>query len=229
MTGEEVISVFVAHPDELVRIGLRWLLEREGIRVAGEAATPAEAVGRCGASGARVLISAAWFGDGSWMDVCAEVARRAPLVRVVVLADRLDEDEVVAAVRAGATACISSRAEPGEVLRAVRAVAGGEPALDAAATRALLDHVRRAGERGRSAPLTPIDYQVVGLIAEGKTNREIAVALGISEKTVKAHLAHVFEKLNVSRRAHAAVLLYQTAAGWPGREENGRERPPRAA
>src|SRR5689334_2402414 len=132
---------------------------------------------------------------------------RAPQTRVVVLIDTIEPRSVVHAVRAGAEGCIAESSRPDEVRRIVREVAAGEVAFDPQVTRTLLEHLRRHPPDVASGgtALTPAECRALRLVAAGKTNREIASDLAVSEKTVKNWLAHAFGKLHVTRRAEAAV------------------------
>jgi DNA-binding NarL/FixJ family response regulator len=214
MDEQRRVTVVIADDDELVRLGLRTLLQDEpGVAVIGEAATVAQAIALSARLIPRVVFLETKLPDGSGIHACREIVACVPEVHVIMITDRVDEAAVVAAVRAGAAGYLSKRSGAADIVRAIRVVAAGGSLLDGPTTRSLLEHIRRGGlESAKESALTRLERQVLALIAEGKTNKEIASALGVSEKTVKAHLSHAFGKLNVTRRAHAAVLFARDAA-----------------
>lgn len=213
MDDQRRVTVLIADDDELVRMGFRAMLHDEpGVAVIGEAATAVQAIALAARLAPRVVFLETALPDGSGIQACREIVARVPEVHVIMITDRVDETAVVAAVRAGAVGYLSKRSGTADILRAIRVVAAGGSLLDGPTTRSLLEHIRRGGlEAARESALTRLERDVLALITEGKTNREIAAALGVSEKTVKAHLSHAFGKLNVTRRAHAAVLFTRDA------------------
>ena len=146
--------------------------------------------------------------DGSGVTACRELREQAPEVQIVMLTAYADEEDVLAALMAGAAGYVLKQVQGQEVVRAIEAVAAGHSLLDPAVTRAVLARIAgptSAPEDARLATLSAQETRVLELVATGKTNKEIAVALSLSEKTVKNYLAHVFDKLDVARRAEAAA------------------------
>jgi DNA-binding NarL/FixJ family response regulator len=145
--------------------------------------------------------------DGGLVELCRALRTRAPHTRVVVLIGAIEASSVIHAVRAGAEGCIAESSHPDDVRRVVREVSSGEVAFDPQVTRTLLGHLRQhpPDVAHGGAALTAAECRVLRLVAAGKTNREIASDLAVSEKTVKNWLAHAFGKLRVTRRAEAAV------------------------
>jgi DNA-binding NarL/FixJ family response regulator len=127
-----------------------------------------------------------------------------------MLTSYADEEAVFASIMAGASGYLLKQARGRELVRAIEAVAHGQSLLDPGVTRTVLEKMQRLAsgqEADDVATLSPQEQKVLALVAEGKTNKEIAAALGLSDKTVKNYLSHVFEKLHLSRRAEAAAFF----------------------
>lgn len=217
MNSDKRINVLIVDGDAFVRAGLRALLHAEpDMRVVGEATSSREAIRQSARLGPDVVLLDAALPDGGSAAVCREMRAHLPSTRVLVLVDRADTRSVLTAVRAGADGCVSKASRLEEVRRVVRAVAAGEAGLDRQALEILLDHVRREPSLAGDdvAALTDIERRVLTLVAAGKTNKEIASDLALSEKSVKNRLGHAFGKLRVTRRAEAAVL-FMTPNGSP--------------
>jgi two-component system, NarL family, response regulator DevR len=202
------IEVLIADSDEFVRAGLHALLSTEAdVRVVAAMASNTEAIRQSARLGPDVVLLDGSLPDNGIVEACRALRSQAPGTRVLILIDRVDATSVLAAVLAGADGCVAKRARLDDLRRVLRAVAAGEAALDAHVTRILIDHLRRQPESAGDdeTALSAPERRVLQLVAAGKTNREIASALAISEKTVKNWLGHAFGKLRVTRRAHAAV------------------------
>jgi DNA-binding NarL/FixJ family response regulator len=219
MTATKRIEVMIADGDEFVRAGLRALFHTEAdVRVVAETTSSADAVRQSARLGPDVVVLDGSIPDGEIVEACRALRSHAPRTRVLVLIDRVEPASVLNAVLAGADGCVAKSSRLSDVRRIVRAVAAGEAALDPHVTRILLDHLRRQPTRegDDGATLSDAERRVLQLVAAGKTNREIAAVLAVSEKTVKNWLGHAFGKLRVTRRAQAAVRF--TA---PGASTNG--------
>jgi DNA-binding NarL/FixJ family response regulator len=207
------VTVLIAEADEIVRVGIRAVLSAErDVVVVADAATVAETLGQTARLRPAVVIIAGALADGGALDVCRRLQTTVPDTRIVILARDVEPGSVMEAMRAGAAGYFTKRIGRAELCRAVRAVAAGEVLIDPASTRVLLEGIRRGVTPAAASDTTPLAVQerrVLALVAQGKTNKEIAVELNLSDKTVKNYLSHAFEKLNVSRRAHAAVLFAQ--------------------
>jgi two-component system response regulator DevR len=207
------VTILVAESEEIVRLGIRAMLSAEkDMVVVGEAATVAETLGEAARLQPTLVIIAGALADGSALDVCRRLQATLPDLRVIVLSRDVEPAAVMEAMRAGAAGYFTKRIGRADLCRAVRAVAAGEVLIDPASTRVLLEGIRRGVSPAAVPDTTPLAVQerrVLALVAQGKTNKEIAGALNLSDKTVKNYLSHAFEKLNVSRRAHAAVLFAQ--------------------
>jgi RNA polymerase sigma factor (sigma-70 family) len=198
---------------ELLRLGLRAVLEKHrAVTVVGEARAIAEAVECTARLRPTLVISGVALADGDAADACRRIIETAPGTRVAVLGDDADDDAALGAVRAGASAYLSSRISGPDLCQAIRAIAIGEVQRDP---------IHVPGQRHRDgrmrddlSTLAPQERRVLRLVAEGKTNKEIGAALHLSEKTVKNYLSHAFEKLQVSSRAQAAVLFVRDRLGF---------------
>ncbi len=201
--------------DEITRLGIRTALSVEKeLTLIGESGTIAEALAQATRLRPTIVITGGTLPDGTGLEVCRRLQAGAPYTRVIVLASDVNSASVVEAVRAGAAGYLTKRIRSNDLCRAVKAVAAGELLIDPTSTRVLLEGIRHGitpGPQSEKTPLAVQERRVLALVAQGKTNKEIAVELGLSEKTVKNYLSHAFEKLNVSRRAHAAVLFAQLA------------------
>ena len=206
-------TVLVVAADEIVRLGVRAVLSAdENLRVIGDAETVTAATQAAASLRPSVAIVTAPLPDGGVLEACARIRAAAPSTPVMILARDLDGASVVDGVRAGAVGHFTLHIGREELCRAVRAIASGETLIDSASTRVLLDGIRHGVERSEPAKTTPLSVQeqrVLALVARGKTNKEIAAELKLSAKTIKNYLSHAFEKLNVTRRAQAAVLFSQ--------------------
>jgi two-component system response regulator DevR len=148
--------------------------------------------------------------DGSGLDACRQIRRRTPDCRVIILTSVIDDRIVDEAIQSGAHGYLLKEIDGRGLVTAVRDVAVGKSILDPAVTARVMQMVRTGTPlRDGLNALSPQEKRVLALLAEGCTNKEIGVKLGLSEKTVKNYLSTVFEKLNVSRRAEAAAIYAQ--------------------
>ncbi|WBB62931.1 response regulator transcription factor [Streptomyces sp. WMMC500] len=206
------IRVFLVDDHEVVRRGLRDLLEAEpGIEVAGEAGTFAQALARGPALRPDVAVLDVRLPDGDGIGVCRELRSRMPELACLMLTSFDDDDALLDAIMAGASGYVLKQIKGGDLVSAVRTVASGQSMLDPATTARLMTNLRR--DDGPSEPgnealagLSPRELDVLELIGEGLTNRQIGQRLFLSEKTVKNHISRLLAKLGVERRIQAAVL-----------------------
>ncbi len=210
---DRTIRVFLVDDHELVRRGISELLSAErDIDVIGEAATAAQARSRIAATRPDVALLDVRLPDGSGIDVCREVHASNPEVRCLILTAYDDEDALYAAVIAGAAGYVLKDVRGSGLLEAVRAVAAGRSLLDPSLKDRVTHRIRSElpGEDPRLNTLSARERQVLALIAEGLTNREIGQRLSLAEKTVKNYVSGVFTKLGLQRRTQAAILGSQT-------------------
>lgn len=210
-TQVQTIRVLLVDDHEVIRVGLRTVLaQNQGITVVGEAGTMADAILQTQKLKPDVVLMDVRLPDGSGVDACREILGALPDTRVIFLTSYADDDSVLAAVLAGAQGYVLKEIDSPGLLEAIRSVAKGQSILDSTVTERALRWLR--GVHDLPAPpgtdqLSSQEERVVALVAEGKTNKEIAVALGLSDKTVKNYLANVFQKLRITRRAQAAAFF----------------------
>jgi two-component system response regulator DevR len=204
--ADRVIRVFLLDDHEVVRRGITDVLEADGIAVVGEAATAAEALRRIPATSPDVAILDARLPDGSGIDVCREVRSTLPAVRCLILTSYDDADAVFAAVMGGASGYLLKQIRGTSLVDAVRQVAAGRSLLDPAVTERLLARLREGTTTDpRLASLTDREREILSLIADGLTNRQIGDRLFLAEKTVKNYVSGLLAKLGMQRRTQAAV------------------------
>ncbi|THJ18951.1 MAG: response regulator transcription factor [Nitrospira sp. CG24B] len=210
-TKTHVIRVLLVDDHEVIRVGLRTVLgQTQGIAVVGEAGTMAEAVQQAQRVKPDVILMDVRLPDGSGVDACREILGALPGTRVIFLTSYADDDSVLAAVLAGAHGYVLKEIDSPALLEAIRSVAKGQSILDSHVTERALRWLRGLHDLPATSgtdQLSTQEERVVALVAEGKTNKEIAAALGLSDKTVKNYLANVFQKLRITRRAQAAAFF----------------------
>jgi DNA-binding NarL/FixJ family response regulator len=207
------LRVLLADDHALVRAGMRSLLrDIPGVEVVGEAADGAEAL----AVAARerpdaVLLDIAMKGM-SGLEAAAQFREQLPGVKVIILSMHASEEYVLQALRAGAAAYLIKDSATAELELALRSVMRGETYLSPAISRQVVEgYVRRMGAGAAEDPLTPRQREVLKCIAEGRTTKEIAFALGLSVKTVETHRAQVMERLGI--RDVAGLVRYAMRTG----------------
>jgi two-component system, NarL family, response regulator DevR len=203
-----VIRVYLLDDHEVVRHGLRDLLEREGdIEVVGESGSAVDAGHRIPALRPDVAVLDARLPDGSGIDVCRDVRSIDPTIQALILTSFEDDEALFAAIMAGAAGYVLKQIRGTDLVDAVRRVAGGQSLLDPAVTQRVLDRIRRGPDQpDELRGLTEQERRILGLVAEGLTNREIAQRMFLSEKTIKNYVSSLLAKLGMERRTQAAVL-----------------------
>jgi DNA-binding NarL/FixJ family response regulator len=208
------IKVFLLDDHEVVRLGLRQLLEGEpDIEVVGEAATAAQAIARVPALQPDVAVLDVRLPDGDGITVCREI--RSTLDRppaCLMLTSFSDDEALFTAIMAGAAGYLLKQVSGTDLIGAVRRLAVGESLLDPAMTTAVLERLRNPAEDDddpRYQSLTEQERKILELIAEGKTNRQIAQTMFLAEKTVKNYVSGLLRKLDVERRTEAAVYAVE--------------------
>jgi DNA-binding NarL/FixJ family response regulator len=203
-----MIRVFLLDDHEVVRRGLRELLESAGdIEVVGESGLAAEAAARIPALRPDVAILDGRLPDGSGIDVCRDVRSVDPSINALILTSYDDDDALFAAILAGASGYVLKQITGHDLLDTVRRVAAGQQLIDPALTARVLERVRSgAPTQPELADLTDREREILGLIAEGLTNRQIGERLFLAEKTVKNYVSSLLAKLGLERRTQAAVL-----------------------
>ncbi len=199
------IRVLVADDHAVVREGLRTFLRLQaGIEVVGEAGDGAEAVDEALRLGPDVVLMDLVMPVLDGIEAMRRIRAERPQTRVIVLTSFGEDEKLMPAVRAGAAGYLMKSAPPAEVVRAIRAAHEGEAVIDPKAAGRLLDALAETGPDTHG--LTPREREVLALLCHGLSNKRIADELGLSQKTVKAHVGHIFGKLDVTDRTQAALV-----------------------
>jgi DNA-binding NarL/FixJ family response regulator len=206
-----MIRVLVVDDHDVVRRGLLHLFaSTDDIEVVGEAAGGAEAIAAAADLTPDVVLMDLSMPGIDGVEATARICAEHAVVRVVVLTSFSDQPRIFAAIEAGASGYLLKDAEPDELLRGVRAAAMGEAPFSPRAAKALLTI---GSQRKTAAELTGREREVLVALTEGLANKQIARRLGISEKTVKAHLTSVFQRIGVADRTQAALWAQRNGLG----------------
>ncbi|WP_369191832.1 response regulator [Streptomyces sp. R08] len=211
-TAQDPIRVFLLDDHEVVRRGLSDLLDaEEDISVVGDAENVEHALVRAPAVRPHVAVLDVRLPDGDGITVCRELRDRMPELAVLMLTSFDDEDALLDAIMAGASGYVLKQIKGSDLVSAVRTVASGQSMLDPATTARLMRSLRAEPTQAPQmapelASLSPREREILALIGDGLTNREIGKRLYLSEKTVKNHISRLLAKLGVQRRVQAAVL-----------------------
>jgi two-component system, NarL family, response regulator DevR len=208
MAENSAIKVFLLDDHEIVRRGLRDLLEAEDdLVVIGESGSAREAERIIPALRPQVAVLDARLPDGSGIDVCRTIRSRDPSINALILTSYDDDQALFAAIMAGAAGYVLKQVRSNDLVQAIRTVARGQSLLDPAVTAKVLERLRSGtAEPEEFADLTEREKEILQLIAEGLTNRQIGQRLFIAEKTVKNYVSSLLAKLGLERRTQAAVL-----------------------
>lgn len=211
MSNQDVpspVSIVLVDDSELVRTGLRTLLGASpALRILGEASTVAGGIEAIRSTRPQVALLDIRLPDGTGFDICAALPDFPDGPRVLFLTSVVDDALVARAIESGASGYLLKEIDGRGLERAILDVAAGRSILDPDVTARVMRLARHGGPADPLTLLSPQEKRVLGLIAEGRTNKEVASDLGLSEKTVKNYVANVFDKLNVTRRAQAVALL----------------------
>lgn len=209
------IKVFLLDDHEVVRLGLRQLLEAEDdIEVVGEATTAAQARARVPALRPEVAILDVRLPDGDGVSVCRDIrSAMDPPPACLMLTSFSDDEALFDAIMAGASGYLLKQIGGTDIVGAVRRLASGESMLDPSLTASVLQRLRTAPEQEdpRYASLSGQERRILDLIAQGRTNRQIAQEMFLAEKTVKNYVSGMLRKLGVERRTEAAVYAVERA------------------
>jgi DNA-binding NarL/FixJ family response regulator len=208
--ASENLRVMIVDDHEVVREGLRSLLNRKpGMTVVAEAGTVAQAVERALKEQPDVVVMDVRLPDGSGVEACREIRTHLPDTRMIMLTSYADDEAIIASIMAGASAYLLKQTRGQQLADAVQAVARGESLLDPKVTQRVLEQMRdmATGASEKTPGLTENENKILLLIAEGKTNREIAAEVYLSDKTVKNYVSSILSKLNLRRRSEAAAYI----------------------
>ena len=209
----EAIRLLIVDDHKVVRLGLHTLLNRHpGIEVVGEAGTVAAAVAETARLQPDVVLMDVRLPDGNGFEACRQIRKSQLETRVLFLTSFADEDIVLESIDAGGDGYLLKEIDEENLVRAIRSVAAGQSILYPAVTRRVLERVKNSDTQNTKDGLDVLSGQerrVLALVAEGKTNKEIGVALGLSDKTVKNYISNILEKLQMTRRSQAAAFFVQ--------------------
>ncbi len=205
------LRLLVVDDHEVVRQGLVALLDRRDVfEVVAQAGTVAEAIAAASRFEPDVVVMDVRLPDGSGIEACREIRAARPETRVVMLTSYPDEEAVLSAIIAGAAGYLLKQVRGRDLVTALEAVGRGDSLLDPAVTEKVLQRVRTAASGSASdelAELTAQERKILLLVAEGKTNKEIATEVFLSDKTVKNYVSSILSKLNLQRRTQAAAFV----------------------
>ncbi len=221
MTGDTTapppLRLLVVDDHEVVREGLVALLSRhDEFQVVAEAGTVAESLLAARRFEPDLVIMDVRLPDGSGIEACREIRAEFPSIRVVMLTSYPDEEAVLSAILAGASGYLLKQVRGRDLVSALEAVGRGDSLLDPAVTERVLERVRRVAngqDHDELADLTAQERKILLLVAEGKTNKEIAADVFLSDKTVKNYVSSILSKLSLQRRAQAAAFVAKHRLG----------------
>jgi two-component system response regulator DevR len=205
--------IVIVDDHEVVRLGLRSLLDRHpDFEVVAEAGNGREAIEKVDAYEPDVVVLDIRLPGMSGVEVCQQITEKHPDIKVIMLTSYAEDEMLFAAIRAGAAGYVLKQIGGDDLTRAIEAVGRGEALLDPSLTQRVFEEVRKAQreeEASAFAELTNQEMQVLQLVSEGKTNREIAEALYLGEGTVRNYVSNILGKLGVANRAEAAAYAVQ--------------------
>jgi DNA-binding NarL/FixJ family response regulator len=216
-----VTRVLIADDDDLMRAGLVELLSGDpSIEIVGEAGTGREAVERSRRLRPRVVLMDVRMPDLDGIAATRELARAAPSVRVLILTTFEQDDYVFGALRAGASGFLLKRTRPENLIAAVHTVAAGDALLSPSVTRRVIDRMAQQptpnlADQAGLDDLTPREREILGLIARGLSNREIAAALTVEESTIRTHVKRILAKLELRDRIQIVIFAYENGLTQP--------------
>ncbi|MCC6618054.1 MAG: response regulator transcription factor [Chloroflexi bacterium] len=213
------MRLLVVDDHEVVRQGLVALLDRRaGFEVVAQAGTVAEAIAAATRFEPDLVVMDVRLPDGSGIEACREIRSARPATRVVMLTSYPDEEAVLSAIIAGASGYLLKQVRGRDLVAALESVGRGDSLLDPAVTEKVLARVRQAASGGAAdelAVLTSQERRILLLVAEGRTNKEIASEVFLSDKTVKNYVSSILSKLNLERRTQAAAFVAKHRLGEP--------------
>ena len=220
MTSQEPmrsLRLLVVDDHEVVRRGLVALLDRRsGFEVVAQAGSVAESITLAARHEPDLVIMDVRLPDGSGIEACREIRAARPETRVVMLTSYPDEEAVLSAIIAGASGYLLKQIRGRDLVSALEAGGRGESLLDSAVTEKVLERVRRMASGSATdnlAELTSQERKILLLVAEGKTNKQIAAEVFLSDKTVKNYVSSILGKLNLQRRTQAAAYVAKRRLG----------------
>jgi len=215
--GRPPLRLLVVDDHEVVREGLVALLaRRDEFQVVAEAGTVAESIAAVRRFEPDLVVMDVRLPDGSGIEACRDIRAEFPATRIVMLTSYPDEEAVLSAILAGASGYLLKQIRGRDLVTALEAVGRGDSLLDPAVTERVLERVRRIAngdEKDELSDLTSQERKILRLVADGKTNKEIAAEVFLSDKTVKNYVSSILSKLNLQRRAQAAAFVAKHRLG----------------
>ncbi|HLI52599.1 MAG TPA: response regulator transcription factor [Thermomicrobiaceae bacterium] len=200
--GAKAIRLLIVDDHPVVRAGLRSMLaEQPDFVVAGEAGNGREAIAQAKRLLPDVILMDLRMPEVGGVEAICRIREQVPGARILILTTYGSDEDILGAIEAGATGYLLKDTPRQELYRAIRAAAAGEPPFAPSVAARLLERVRRP----RDETLTPRELEVLTLVAQGASNREIAASIYVTEATVKSHLLHIFGKLGVTDRTAAVT------------------------
>jgi two-component system response regulator DevR len=207
------LRIIIVDDHEVVRLGLRALLERHpSFSVVDEAGTAKEAVQKVLQHRPEVVVMDIRLPGGNGIEACREIVSQAPETKVIMLTSFAEDDMLFEAIAAGAAGYVLKQIGGDDLVRAIESVGRGEALLDPILTQRVFARVREAQRKDEQSAfnqLTDQEMRVLGLVSEGKTNREIAQSLFLGEGTVRNYVSSILSKLSLTNRAEAAAYAVQ--------------------
>ncbi len=205
--------IIIVDDHEVVRLGLKSLLERHPqFDIVGEAATAREALEQVSRQKPDVVLMDIRLPGMSGIEACEEITKNYPETKVVMLTSYAEDEMLFSAIRAGASGYVLKQIGGEDLVKAIESVGRGEAMLDSAVTQRVFQEVRKAvkdEEASAFANLSQQEKNVLLLVSEGRTNREIAKLLFLGEGTVRNYVSSILSKLGVSNRAEAAAYAVE--------------------
>lgn len=211
------IRVLLVDDHEVVRTGIKSMLDAEDdITVVGEAGTVEDGVRRVGYDDPDVVIMDVRLPDGSGVEACRDILDRFSDVKVLMLTSFADEEALMSAILAGASGYVLKRVKGSDLVNDIRRVGAGESLLDPEMTEKLFERLRTGPKTDPLlSKLSDQEREIVGRIAEGKTNKQIAADMFLAEKTIKNYVSNLLAKMGMSRRSEAAAYVARLEADSP--------------
>jgi DNA-binding NarL/FixJ family response regulator len=216
-----VIRVLIVDDDHLMRAGLVELLTADPqIEIAGQAATGREAIAQARRLAPQVVLMDVRMPDLDGIAATRDLAQTVPDARVLILTTFEQDDYIFGALRAGAVGFLLKRTRPEELIAAVHTIAAGDALLAPSVTRRVIDRMAQQpnpelADRAGLDELTPREQEVLMLVAQGLSNREIAAALVVEETTIRTHVKRILMKLGLRDRVQAVIFAYETGINHP--------------
>ncbi len=207
MSQERTIRILIVDDHTIVRRGIKALLaETSEMQVVGEAEDGLEAVRLSGLLEPDVILMDLLMPRMDGIEATRQITAKQPRVRVLVLTSFVGDDKIFPAIKAGALGYLLKDSEPSELIRSIQKVYRGEPSLHPVIARKMMQEIMdKPAEKSTPEPLTARELEVLGLVAKGLSNEEIAERLVVSEVTVRTHISHLLAKLHLANRVQATL------------------------